>query len=478
MKRDARTLFSALILILSISCTPWEAVKQSGHPATIHGSFASEKNWTHGYQTTHEHKPNEIASGEHSARVTFRDHTQEILGHAHRLIEKNEKEGAVLDQRWYTLKRFGKHQDLIFNAAKVIFYGGREDDLQMQLEKQYNSVVPVEDDQEPGEIRLFRGQRRDGPYDFIIIGQNGKEVALKTIIRLLYLTKFVDEKTKQRYGEKLKSFNKSLQIFMSSVSAREEFIAFFKKHGISNPDAVMIGFSGDTRSVMSGRGIKDPHSYSDESLRVNWYTDVNGKKILVVSINNDRIFASRSGELIHAIFKISSNAPLSISFLGSGGAIDEPDLVGEIVIPTIVLNGDPFPSSRNKGVLVHIIRNKAIEQAVIKTAHASVESVVVETTQWVNMMKNDRVKTVDQELFHIMDAINSSASGRKIEIFVGILVTDNVSSNALANTDVTLEHAEDVISKTVDIRREFLSKVLKKLRIVEDDRLPQRSQAK
>jgi len=44
--------------------------------------------------------------------------------------------------------------------------------------------VPLEQDQDPGEIRLFVGRRQAG-YDFIIIGQNGREVALKTIIRLL-----------------------------------------------------------------------------------------------------------------------------------------------------------------------------------------------------------------------------------------------------------------------------------------------------
>ncbi|HET8564726.1 MAG TPA: hypothetical protein VFM35_12700, partial [Candidatus Binatia bacterium] len=277
MKRYATTLFSALALILALSCSSWETVKWSGDPD---GSFGHGESWSHGYQTTYGHKPNEIRSGQHESRAFFEDQTREVVGHAQRLIEKNQKEGAVLDQRWYTLKRFGKQQDLIFGAANIIFYGGREDDLQMELEKQYKAVIPVEDDQEPGEIRMFRGQRKEGPYDFIIIGQNGKEVALKTVIRLLYMAKFVDEKTRQKYRDKLESFSKSLQVLMSSISAQQEFITFFKKHGISNPDVVMIGFSGDTRSLMRDRGVKDPKSYSDESLRVNWYADVNGMKVL------------------------------------------------------------------------------------------------------------------------------------------------------------------------------------------------------
>jgi hypothetical protein len=76
-----------------------------------------------------------------------------------------------------------------------------------------------------------------------------------------------------------------------------------------NPDAVMIGFRGDIRSLLKDDGVSDPESYTDESSRVNWYPDANGKKILLVSIDKNRIFASRSGELIEAIFAISAVGP-------------------------------------------------------------------------------------------------------------------------------------------------------------------------
>ena len=55
---------------------------------------------------------------------------------------------------------------------------------------------------------------------------------------------------------------------------------------------------------------------------------------------------------------------------------------------------------------------------------------MVETTRWARQMITDRIKTVDQELFHIIDAINSSADGLKIPVYAGILVTDNVSADA------------------------------------------------
>jgi hypothetical protein len=71
----------------------------------------------------------------------------------------------------------------------------------------------------------------------------------------------------------------------------------------------MIGFRGDIRSLLKDDGVSDPESYTDESLRVNWYPDANGKKVLLVSIDKNRIFASRSGELIEAIFAISASAP-------------------------------------------------------------------------------------------------------------------------------------------------------------------------
>jgi len=301
---------------------------------------------------------------------------------------------------------------------------------------------------------------------------------LKTIIRLIYLAKFADEKTRREYRDKLRSFNKSLKVLMSSFSARQEFIAFLNKHGIRCPDAVMIGFIGVTRSIMRDEGIDDPKTYLDESLRVNWYTNANGMKVLLVSIDQNRIFASRAGALIDAILQLSGDEPPSIAFLGSGGAINEPEIVGKIVTPTIVLNGNPFPANQNKGMLVHIIRNRAVDGASIRTAHASVENVIVETTQWADQMRRDRVRTVDQELFHIINAINSVPHAREVEVLAGILVTDNVSSNAEANRNVTLEHAEEMISKTAAAREEFLSKVLTKIGILKSDktRLPRQKQ--
>lgn len=38
--------------------------------------------------------------------------------------------------------------------------------------------------------------------------------------------------------------------FLSSRNPREEFIAFFKKHCIDNPNVVMIGFRGDIRPLL------------------------------------------------------------------------------------------------------------------------------------------------------------------------------------------------------------------------------------
>jgi nucleoside phosphorylase len=453
MKQPIKTLFSALAILLLLSCGSSQVVTQPGGSKSIHGQPDNSKS------------SGPLASDANGARASFEDRTREIIGHAERLIEKNQKEGAVLDQRWYGLKYFGKHQELIFNARKIKFFGGLENDVRKQVGGQYTSIVPVEANQDSGDIRMYIGKRKEGNYDFIVIGQNGKEVALKTIIRLIYLATFADGQTKKKYRVKLESFKKSFEVSMSSVSARQEYIGFLNKHGIANPEAVMIGFRGDIRSLLKDEGISDPESYTDESLRVNWYPNANGKKVLLVSIDKNRIYASRSGALIEALFAISANTPPSIILLGSGGAVEASQLVGEIVTPTSVMNGDSFPASGDKGVLVHIIRNKAADESTTKTADVSVESVVVETTTWVTQMKDRRIDTVDQELFYIMDAINSSAYAGKVEVFIGTLVTDNVSSNA-QNTAMTLQHAEDVIAQTADIRREFLSKVMKKIGIL------------
>jgi hypothetical protein len=450
MHRYAATLFSAFILIFSLSCS-------STRTDTDRESL--------------ENQSNAIVRGFNESHVSFADRTEQVVGHAERLIDKNEKEGAVLDQRWYTFKRFGQYQDAIFSASQIVFYGGVEKDVRAHLQKHYASIVAMEKDAEPGEIRLFSARRTAIQHDLIIIGQNGREVALKTIIRLIYLASFADAERQRKYRDKLHSFSKSLKVFMSSRSARQEFIGFFAKHGISSPDTVVIGFIGETRSLLKAEGLGDPEVYSNESLRINWFKNANGRKVLLVSIDHNRIFASRSGELIEAIFAISGTSPPTVVFLGSGGAIEDPGIVGKIVAPTLVLNGDPFPAVEHKGLLIHLIPNKAIAQGSIKTAHASVENVVVETTQWAERMKRDRVRTVDQELFHIINTINSRGNRQKVEMFIGILVTDNVSSSADANIDMTLEHAEETISKTAGVRREFLANILTELGILKQDKI-------
>lgn len=451
--RFKAVLFSSLVLLLSLSCAPVSVELQSN----ARQQAASE-------------------TLRKALHVRFHDRTHELVSHAERLIANNEVEGAVLDQRWYAFRRFGQHQELILGASQVVFYGGLEYQVRRQFKSHYTSMVPLEKDQDPGEIRLFIGKRR-AEYDFIIIGQNGREVALKTIIRLLYLAKFVDDETGRRNREKLGSFSRSLKVLMSSVSTREEFLDFFHTHGINRPDVVIVGFVGDSRALMKNDGIADPKLFSDESLRVNWYPNANGMKVLLVSIDGNRVYASRAGELMEAILQISGDNPPSMVFLGSGGAIDEPALVGKVVVPRIVLNGDPFPVPRRRGVLVHIIRNRAIDKGRINTAHASVENVVVETTRWARQMITDRIRTVDQELFHIIDAINSSADGLKVPLYAGILVTDNISADARKNTEMTLEHAEEMIAKTASARREFLSQVLASIGVLAPAKGTERKQA-
>jgi hypothetical protein len=449
MDRYRKFIFPIVALILTLSCT---APESAGYPGSL------------------ESKPAGSLVREQAGQVWFDDRTEDVVAHAERLIEKNEREGAALNQRWYTLKRFGEYQDVIFSASKIVFYGGLEHDVRRLLANQYSSIVPVKDDQSEGDIRLYFGERTGAAHDLIIIGQNGREVALKTIIRLIYLAKFADEGRKQKDSRKFKSFNKSLKVFHSSISPKEEFIRFFNRHGINHPDVVMIGFRGDIRSLLRQEGVPDPESYADESLRVNWYPNAHGKKVLLVSIDENRIYASRSGALIEAILGISPDNPPAMTFLGIGGVIDEPEIVGTIVTPTVVLNGDRFPANQNKGVLVHIIANRAVDETSIRTAHASVENVIVETTQWADRMKRLRVRTVDQELFHLVNGINASANARTMEIFAGILLTDNVSSKLDANMGPTLEHAEETISKTAAVRQAYLSKLLTKMGLIKLDK--------
>jgi hypothetical protein len=97
-----------------------------------------------------------------TSQVSFADTTEDIVTTAQKVIETNLREGAVLDQRWYGLKYFGKHQERIFNATKVIFFGGLEDDVRQHVAARYVSMDPAEENQDSGDIRLYTGKRRDG----------------------------------------------------------------------------------------------------------------------------------------------------------------------------------------------------------------------------------------------------------------------------------------------------------------------------
>ena len=418
--------------------------------------------WT-GYANNFQIQANAEARAPRNS-AAFEDETERFVSHAKKLIAKRDREGAGLDEKWYTLRRLQKHQEAILDAAHIVFYGGLEREVRQHLAHRYASVTPLEQDQDSGELRFFYGFGQGVPYDLIIVGQNGREVALKTVIRLIYLARFVDG-AGQKYRLKIHSPSTWLRVFMSSRSARNEFIDFFHRYGIHDPDVVMIGFRRDVRTMLRREGMEDPDSYEDESLRVNWYPQANGKRLLLISIDGNRIFASRAGALLDAILEISEDSPPSVGFLGIGGAIDEPELVGTIVRPTIVISGDPFPAVETKH-LVHILDNRFLDRTEIPTLHASVENVIVETTRWAEQMKMQRLRSVDQELFHIVHAVHASARVREMDLYAGILVTDTVSTDAQTNLHLTLEHAESTISNTSEIRQQFLARILKNMGVL------------
>jgi hypothetical protein len=95
MKRRLISAVSALALGLALSFGVWTELPQA---------FADK-----------------IRSGASSREVAFEDQTSDIVGHAERLIEKNRREGAVFDLRWYSFKRFGEFYKLFLKAERVLF---------------------------------------------------------------------------------------------------------------------------------------------------------------------------------------------------------------------------------------------------------------------------------------------------------------------------------------------------------------------
>jgi hypothetical protein len=414
----------------------------------------------------------EIRSIASQPQVSFEDQTREIVGHAERLVEKNEREGAILDQEWYGFRRFGEYLELILGAERVVFFGGLEADVRRHMRGRYLSVTPLAENQDPGEVRLFAGRLDGGKWDCIVVGQNGREVALKTVIRLLYMAKFAADDIKRKHRVRLRSFSQSLKVYMSPLSPRSEYLSFFEKYHIRNPDVVVIGFMGDASSMLAEIGFERPETFSDESLRVLWYPNVNGKRVLLISINGNRIFASRSGDLVEAIYDSSPDSRPLVTFLGSAGAIGAPELLGKIVAPTRVMSADPFPSEKGQGALIHLVRNRAVGLVRLQSTHASVESVVVETTEWAKRIKSRRVNTVDQELYHVIDAIHASPRGAETDVYAAVLVTDNVAAD-VTDIHVTLEAAEETIADTAKLRQNFFLNVFRTQGILKDAKVPE-----
>jgi hypothetical protein len=73
--------------------------------------------------------------------------------------------------------------------------------------------------------------------------------------------------------------------------------------------------------------------------------------------------------------------------------------------------------------------------------------------------------TVDQELFHVISAFNTSPRASQIQLLVGLLVTDNVPATGFPS-ETSLQHAEDVIARTARVRRQFFIKVLAEAGII------------
>jgi hypothetical protein len=142
-------------------------------------------------------------------------------------------------------------------------------------------------------------------------------------------------------------------------------------------------------------------------------------------------------------------------------------LVGKIVAPTRLMNADPFPRETSQGALVHLVRNHAWDLVRSHSTHASIESVVVETKQWAERVKKQRVNTVDQELYHVIDAIHSSPRGKETDIYAAVLVTDNVAIDVSAN-DVTLQAAEETIAASAHLRQKFLFDLFRRQGILTD----------
>jgi len=171
MNRKLNSVALILLTSLVLSCT---AASHVGRPSRTEPAEAAPV-----HRSSNPLCPSVAAlenRAPHRDRISFEDRTPEIVQRAEVLIAKNKREGAVLDQRWYGFKRLGKYQHLILGAAHVIVLGGLESDVREHLSAHYESIEPVEADQDPGEIRLYQAMRKDGTWDFIVIAHNGREI--------------------------------------------------------------------------------------------------------------------------------------------------------------------------------------------------------------------------------------------------------------------------------------------------------------
>jgi hypothetical protein len=352
-------------------------------------------------------------------------------------------------------------------AENVVLYGGLEADVHEHLRSRYIAVTPFEENRDLAEVRFFAAYSSDDTWDCIAIGHNGSEVALKTISRILDITKSAGGEAER--SKVMPPAKQRLRVYLSSASPRTEYLVFFKKHGIRNPDVVAVGFMSDASFVLSEMGFPRPQTFSDESLRALWYPNVHGKKVLLISINGNRIFGSRIGELIEATFEIAPDSRPLMMFFGSAGAIDAPDLIGQILAPKSVMIADSVLPATH-GAPVHLVRNRAVDLVRTQSIHVSVESVLVETIEWVKNVKRQRINSVDQELYHFIDAIHASARSTETDIYAAVLVTDNAGMSS-PKSKGTLETAEDTIAETAAQRQNFIFDVFQRAGLSDGQRV-------
>jgi hypothetical protein len=212
---------------------------------------------------------------------------------------------------------------------------------------------------------------------------------------------------------------------------------------VGNVSAVVLGKVDDLRKELALRNVYPSQvirSTTPPVFGLIYEVPVNGRVERILSINIEPgLYASRAGAFLHALLQ-HSEAPRALLFAGTAGALDPSWQVGDLVVPATIRQIDSIIGSEPMKIDNHAHEGFTLDSESTSTttgtvrmgaSHGSVESILVEDDQWLNVQRDQGVQVVEQEVASLVRA--ARANNRELAWYVFFTVSDIVGVESFAN---------------------------------------------